>query len=333
MVNPKAVTLTFPTVRYKENMKENFKMSDFYEPKKAKNISGNSLEDFRNLVKQSLESLNAPKSGQAWLARKTGISQGYLSTLLSGNNKKKPSETIIRKIAAALDVQASTLLMSAGIDPQKSEIPFVIGISGPSGGGKTWFSQKIEECEPNLVSRLSLDNFYLADRQKVNSLQYTYDNPQSIDFGSAKRALILLKSEREVTVPEYCYKTGTRVSETTISPHPIIVVEGHMLFTDSELVKDLDCKVWIDADLDIALSRRLKRDSERFEGVFSSTEEHIENVVKKWRDEVVPAYHQFIRHTRSHADILVNNNNQSKNSNDIPMAAKAIVAYVKQLIN
>lgn len=307
-------------------------MSAFYDSKKTTNISGDSLGGFRHLVKQALESANAPKSGQAWLSRKTGISQGYLSSLLSGKDQKRPSETIIRKIAAALNVQASTLLISAGIDPQKSEIPFIIGISGPSGGGKTWFSQKIEECERNLVSRLSLDNFYLADREKVNSMQYAYDNPNSIDFGSARKALILLKNEKEAPVPTYCYKTGTRVSETRISPRPIIVIEGHMLFTDSEIVKELDCKVWIDAELDIALSRRLKRDSERFAGVFSSTEEHIENVVKKWRDDVVPAYHQFIRHTRSHADILVNNNNQSKNSNDIPMAAKAIVAYVKQLI-
>jgi uridine kinase len=292
------------------------------------NIPAAPGSEFGKLIKEALEKKNLKGSRQLWLAENAGVSQGYISALIRGE-KDKPSEAIVRRIASALQTDADQLLKSAGIETKVVGRPTVVGIAGPSGGGKSWFADMIKSCQPSKVLVINLDSFYIGNPEKVKDLDYTYDNPKSIDEEKALASLKKLKEKNEADIPVYCFKTGKTIGNMRVSPLPIIVIEGHLLFHYKAILEHLDIKVWIEADLDIALGRRIIRDRQRLGGEQREKSDAYdsEKVISEWRKNVVPAYDEFIRKTRSKADIVVINNFDSK---DVPFAAKAIVSYASQ---
>lgn len=179
----------------------------------------------------------------------------------------------------------------------------VLGVAGGSGSGKTTVVQRIvEQVGPTRIAVLHHDRYYadlahlpLEERRGVN-----LDHPNAFDNALFAEHLDALIAGRDVEAPTYDYATYARLPGTrTVASRPVVLAEGILLFADPELRRRLDIKVFVDADADLRLMRRLRRDvNERgrtFEGVLEQYERtvrpmHLEFVEpsKRWADVVIP---------------------------------------------
>lgn len=193
----------------------------------------------------------------------------------------------------------------------------VIGIAGGTGSGKTTVVQKIvERLASNEVTVIPQDSYYkdnshlpLEQRQELN-----FDHPNSIDWKLMCDQITLLKSGQAVEQPIYSYITCTRSKETVhIEPTHVIIVEGILIFTDSDLRDALDIKVFVDADADDRLSRVINRD-------IVERGRSVNKVLDRYDKTVKPMHLQFIEPTKRYADIIVPQGGHNKVAIDMLLA-------------
>jgi len=181
--------------------------------------------------------------------------------------------------------------------------PFVVGIAGGTGSGKTTVAHKLASAMPDgRCVTIEHDAYYRDqghlspdERAKIN-----YDHPGSLESSLLIEHLRELRGGRPVAVPIYDFATHTRRGETrTVEPARVIVVEGILVFTDPELRDQMDIKIFVDTDPDIRLMRRIRRDLEQRGRTFQSVRDqyyatvrpmHIEHVepTKRWADLIIP---------------------------------------------
>jgi len=179
----------------------------------------------------------------------------------------------------------------------------IIGIAGGSGSGKTTV---VREITRRMQSREDIvvipqDSYYkdqghlsLEERQALN-----FDHPDSIDWKLLVQQLRELKAGHAIDQPTYSYITCTRQPETVhVEPADIIIVEGILIFTCKELMKELDIKVFVDADDDDRLMRVITRD-------IVERGKNVEWVIDRYTKTVKPMYLQFIAPSKRYADIIV----------------------------
>ena len=179
----------------------------------------------------------------------------------------------------------------------------IIGIAGGSGSGKTTV---VREITRRMQSRddivvIPQDSYYkdqghlsMEERQALN-----FDHPDSIDWELLVHQLQELKAGRAIDEPTYSYITCTRQPETVhVEPADIIIVEGILIFTCKELMKELDIKVFVDADDDDRLMRVITRD-------IVERGKNVEWVIDRYTKTVKPMYLQFIAPSKRYADIIV----------------------------
>lgn len=142
----------------------------------------------------------------------------------------------------------------------------VVGIAGGSGGGKTTLTTNLIRRFGDKVCIVHHDNYYRAhddltyeERTKLN-----YDCPEAFETEMMIEHLRLLKQGRSVHCPVYDFKVHNRSGETIeIEPRPVILVEGILIFADPALSDLMDIRVFVDADADVRLARRVLRDTEK----------------------------------------------------------------------
>ncbi|ASV28890.1 uridine kinase [Maribacter cobaltidurans] len=181
----------------------------------------------------------------------------------------------------------------------------IIGIAGGTGCGKTTVvNQIINELPKNEVGVISQDAYYndlshltLEERRKTN-----FDHPNSIDFNLLEKHLKALKAGESVEQPVYSFLECNRIQKT-IPTHPrkVMIVEGILILTNSEIRNMCDIKIFVHADTDERLIRRLKRDVNERGWNLNETLENYQNVIK-------PMHDQFIEPTKEYADIIIPNN-------------------------
>jgi uridine kinase len=179
----------------------------------------------------------------------------------------------------------------------------IIGIAGGSGSGKTTVVKEIaRRMQPQEhVVVIPQDSYYkdqghlpMEERQALN-----FDHPDSIDWKLLVAQLRDLKSGKAIDQPTYSYITCTRQPETVrVEPADIIIVEGILIFTCKELMKELDIKVFVDADDDDRLMRVITRD-------IVERGKNVEWVIDRYTKTVKPMYLQFIAPSKRYADIIV----------------------------
>ncbi|MFW5644848.1 MAG: uridine kinase, partial [Bacteroidota bacterium] len=179
---------------------------------------------------------------------------------------------------------------------------FVIGITGGTGCGKTTVVRKIMNNFPEKqVTLLPQDAYYkdnshlpLEERQKIN-----FDHPESLEFNLLIDHLQKLKKGQAVNQPTYSYLTCTRNEETVfVQPRKVIIVEGILIFTQPQLRKLFDIKVYVDAEPDDRLSRVIQRD-------IAERGRRVEQVLTRYYETVKPMHTQFIEPTKRFADIII----------------------------
>ncbi|WP_299129287.1 uridine kinase [uncultured Winogradskyella sp.] len=190
----------------------------------------------------------------------------------------------------------------------------IIGIAGGTGCGKTTvvntILNELSEAEVDVISQDSYykDTTHLSydERVKIN-----FDHPKSIDFDLLKTHIKALKSGNSIEQPVYSFVEHNRTGETlTLKPRKVIIVEGILILTNPELRTLFDIKIFVHADSDERLIRRLKRD-------ISERGRDINEVLTRYQNTLKPMHQQFIEPMKEYADIIIPNNKYNTVAVDI----------------
>jgi uridine kinase len=177
----------------------------------------------------------------------------------------------------------------------------VIGIAGGTGSGKTTITRKLMQRFGSDVSVIYHDNYYKAhhnmpyeERAKLN-----YDQPDAFDTDQLIEAVRALKKGRSVVCPVYVYSIHDRSEKTiTVKPARVIIVEGILIFENRELCSLMDIKVFVDADADVRILRRIVRD-------VRDSGRSLESVVNQYLSTVKPMHEKYVEPSKRNADIIV----------------------------
>lgn len=178
----------------------------------------------------------------------------------------------------------------------------IIGVAGGSGSGKSTFTNRLHKLYGNQVTVIYHDNYYrrhdeipLEERKKIN-----YDHPDALETDLLVKHLKALKEGKTVEGPLYDYTVHNRKNETVvIRPNRIIIVEGIMVLQDEELRDLFDIKIYVDADSDERILRRILRD-------VKERGRDLEGIIEQYLTSVKPMHYQYVEPTRSMADIVLN---------------------------
>ncbi|MDF1494290.1 uridine kinase [Caproiciproducens sp. CPB-2] len=200
--------------------------------------------------------------------------------------------------------------------------PFVIGVAGGTGSGKTTLSTKLKQAIADDAIILSHDFYYRAnsDIPFEQRVKMNYDHPNAFDTDLLIEDVKRLKSGRAIDHPVYSFVTYTRTGETVhMEPARVIIVEGILIFENKDLLDLMDMKLFVDTDADIRLLRRLTRDvKERGRSLDSFMSQYI-NTVK-------PMHEQFVEPSKKYADIIIPQGGEN------PVALHMLIDHIKALI-
>ena len=178
----------------------------------------------------------------------------------------------------------------------------IIGIAGGTGSGKSTFTNRLKDEFNDNVAVIYHDNYYrrqddvsFAHRKKVN-----YDHPDSLETQLLLEHLYMLKDGRAVDCPVYDYSLHNRSDQTVhIEPRKIIIAEGILLLADKRIRDLLDIKIYVEADADERILRRVVRD-------VKERGRDIDNIVEQYLTTVKPMHYLYVEPTRAMADIVIN---------------------------
>lgn len=177
----------------------------------------------------------------------------------------------------------------------------VIGIAGGSGSGKTTLMQNLVDRFGDVVTVLSHDNYYRRHDELTyeQRAQLNYDKPSALETELLVEQLAALRRGETIQCPVYDFSIHNRSDEVLeIRPRPVIIVEGILIFADEDLRKLMDILIFVDADADIRICRRIKRD-------VNKRGRSIESVIAQYQQTVKPMHEKYVEPSKKHADIVV----------------------------
>jgi uridine kinase len=195
--------------------------------------------------------------------------------------------------------------------------PFLIGVAGGSGSGKTTVAERLAGLigEPDLAL-VRLDAYYrdcndlpFDERAAIN-----YDHPDAFDWPLLLDHVQALQDGLEVGVPVYDFATYERGSErVVVAPARVVVVEGILVLYEPELRERFDLRVFVDTDADVRFIRRLERD-------VAERQRSVASVIEQYLDTVRPSHEQFIEPSKRHADVIVPHGGMNAPALDVLLA-------------
>lgn len=182
--------------------------------------------------------------------------------------------------------------------------PYLIGITGGSGSGKTSVIHVLRELfDEQQLCIISQDEYYHPrEQQKWDEAGYqNFDLPDSIDAKKFATDIEMLIAGHDVVKEQYTFNNPNKQSTfLTFKPAPVIIVEGLFVFYFEEISKLLDLKIYIDAEDIIKLKRRIIRDA-------GERNYPLEDVLHRYEHHVLPSYRSYIEPFKRQADIVINN--------------------------
>ena len=178
----------------------------------------------------------------------------------------------------------------------------IIGIAGGTGSGKSTFTNRLKKHFGDDVTVIYHDNYYrphddlsFQERQHIN-----YDHPKSLETDLLIEQLTELRQGRSVECPVYDFAQHTRAKETTIiKPSRVIIVEGILILQDERLRDLFDIKIFVEADADERILRRVLRD-------INERGRDLENIIEQYLETVKPMHYLYVAPTKNVADIVIN---------------------------
>ena len=191
---------------------------------------------------------------------------------------------------------------------------FIIGIAGGTGSGKTTVVNKIiKALGSDDIGVIPQDNYYVAlDHLPLEErAKYNFDHPRAIDFDLLYDHLTRLSKGEAVEQPVYSFVQYTRTGDTILThPKKVMIVEGILIFTDKRLRDLFDLKIFVHADADERLIRRIRRD-------IAERGRTLEEVLNRYQTTLKPMYEQFIEPTKSYADIIIPNDRRNETAIEV----------------
>jgi uridine kinase len=178
----------------------------------------------------------------------------------------------------------------------------VVGVAGGTASGKTTISQAIlDRVGRECVAHIQHDSYYrslehlpLEKRRKVN-----FDHPDALETELMVEHLDALCRGESIQVPIYDFSTYVRLPETRrVDPLPVVLVEGILVFTEPELRKRLDIKIYVDTDADLRFIRRLRRD-------LAERQRTVDSVIEQYLSTVRPMHLEFVEPSKRYADVII----------------------------
>lgn len=178
----------------------------------------------------------------------------------------------------------------------------IIGIAGGTGSGKSTFNNRLKQYFGDNITVIYHDNYYrqhddlsFAERQTIN-----YDHPESLETDLLIEHLQKLRQGQSVECPVYDFSQHNRSKETiTIKPSRVIVVEGILILQDERLRNMFDIKIFVEADADERILRRILRD-------MKERDRDLENIIDQYLTTVKPMHYLYVEPSKTSADIVIN---------------------------
>lgn len=193
----------------------------------------------------------------------------------------------------------SGLQLSVGGAPAS---PFVIGVAGGSGSGKTTVTRRVLQTVGEAgAAVLNQDNYYRdqSDIPPQARRATNYDHPAAFDWDLLLAHLDALTSGVPIEMPVYDFTHDTRARDTrTVLPAPVVVLEGFFALYDARLRDKMQLKVFVDADADVRFIRRLLRDTQE-------RGRSPDSVIQQYLEFVRPMHLQFVEPTKRYADVII----------------------------
>ena len=193
----------------------------------------------------------------------------------------------------------------------------IIGIAGGTGSGKTTVVHQImNELPQTEVGIISQDSYY----KETHNLNFderaliNFDHPRAIDFELLVKHLKELKEGKTINQPIYSFIKHNRTDDTIIThPRKVMIVEGILILAHQELRDLFDVKIFVHADSDERLIRRLKRD-------IAERGRDLDEVLNRYQSTLKPMHQQFIEPTKEFADIIIPNDKYNTVAIDVVRA-------------
>jgi uridine kinase len=180
--------------------------------------------------------------------------------------------------------------------------PFVIGVAGGTGSGKTTFTKNILQALKSHHVAVIQHDWYYRDRSGIpedERAAINYDHPNALETPLLIKHLKALKAGRPVSPPRYNFVTHTRMQVgEVVNPTPVIIVEGILIFVDEAMRSLFDLMIFVQTEADLRLLRRLQRD-------LSERGRSFESAVAQYLTTVRPMHEMFVEPSKEHADIIV----------------------------
>ncbi len=180
--------------------------------------------------------------------------------------------------------------------------PIVIGIAGGTGSGKTTVANVIlNRVGKDRIAYLPHDAYYrdLRDLPKEQRATINFDHPNSLESELMGEHILKLKKWEAIDIPVYDFSIHTRTEKTIhVGAHPVIIVEGILIFSEPELRNLFDVKIFVDTDPDIRFIRRLQRD-------IAERGRTTDMVVHQYLSTVRPMHLEFVEPSKRYAHIII----------------------------
>jgi len=192
--------------------------------------------------------------------------------------------------------------------------PFIIGVAGGSGSGKTTVvSHIIDRVGPENLVLIQHDSYYrdlkhleFEDRAKQN-----FDHPSSLETELMVRHIEALSKGYRIEVPLYDFKNHVRRDESiSLAPKPVILIDGILILFEKELRNLMHLKLFVDTDADVRLIRRMRRD-------IIERQRTVESVLDQYERFVRMMHLEFVEPTKRYADIIIPHGGENKAALDV----------------
>lgn len=202
-----------------------------------------------------------------------------------------------------------------------SKKPLIIGVGGGSGSGKTTVVKKIlDGIGKDNILLIQHDSYYrdlshlsLPERKRQN-----FDHPASLETELMIRHVDALKNGYQVEIPIYDFAAHTRTEKSDkVAPREIILLDGILIFTEPELRKQMDIKIFVDTDDDVRLLRRIKRD-------ILERGRELDGVMNQYEKFVRPMHLEFVEPSKRYADIIIPRGGENL------VALKMVIATIRE---
>lgn len=199
----------------------------------------------------------------------------------------------------------------------QNEKPIVFGVAGGTASGKTTVARAIlDAVGASKVAYVPHDAYYrdmsylpLSERSQLN-----YDHPESLETELLIEHIRQLLEYKAVSIPVYDFTEHRRTAETRIvEPAPIILIDGILIFTNSQLRDLMDIKVYVDTDSDVRFIRRMQRD-------MAERGRSLTSIIKQYSETVRVMHLEFVEPSKRYADVIVPHGGLNKVAMDMVVA-------------